>query len=181
VELSGWLIIIILIILTILISIIFWFVFTKPILNNISNKIEDKVFPDLIHNTKVIITLSTAAIIFTVKEYINIPYISKMFLIISWIAFLICIIFSIFLLFILFLYKANNGALWGQLDRLSNELDKMEKDIPTKDNISEDAHKLLKKTQTLCKTLFLLHYLQNIFLFIALALLILFGINNINI
>ena len=150
-------IIIIIIFIIICIFIKFWKRYIGPIFRTITFGIKDKCFPDITKNSEIFITLSTAAIVFTININNN-----RLLLNISRILFLACIATNIFLLFFQSLNKIN-GEIF--LNIMTNDKGEIENNKKIKDSF--DNYK------TTLKFVLLFYYIQLMLLFFAISSLVL--------
>jgi hypothetical protein len=165
------------IISSIVFFIIYWIIFIHPPFlyrKKLSFKIRETIFPYIIDIDKTIITISSAAIVLTVT-FITKPLANKQYLIISWISFILCILFGIIILITHYSQRLIDNVMISEAEKL-NIGDKSEKDKNQNVDKFDELLNMIKKQSFLTSLLFCLIYLQTVCLFCALLSLILFGI-----
>lgn len=157
--------------------IIFWIIFIHPLFSyrdKLSFKIRETIFPYIIDIDKTIITLSSAAIVLTVT-FITKPLANKQYLIISWISFILCILFGIIILIAHYTQRLIDNVMIIEVHNIIGDGKSEKEKNPNGDKFDEVLN-MIKKQSFLTNLLFCLIYLQAVCLFCALLSLILFGI-----
>jgi len=140
-----------------------------------TENINDSVFKGLIEFDKTVITICSAAIIFTL-QLIDKSIEYKQYLVISWIGFILSIIFGVIILLVCYAgrvtYKVSSKHLSLAIDK-AFDINKSERD-----KTKEEGIKITKHIALLNKTLVILILLLLFLFCISFLFMIIFGLNN---
>lgn len=165
------------VIIFIILSLIFYWLILPlfKYMSKASYDIREAVLPRLLELVKTIITICSAAIIFTIN-LIDKIVIGKNYLIGSWFALIICIGIGVLILLIAYIERLAGSVFIKRLSDFRKKMKDMSKD--KKDSIGLEIEKNFSYWILLNKILAVLTYLLVSSLFAAFLFMIIFGLNN---
>ena len=161
----------------ILIMAFLWLIFIRPLFkfqDHTSRDIRRTAFAKLIDIDKNLLTISSAAIILTIS-FIQQKQVADLYLISSWVSFLVSIVAGVLLYVAFFTHDYIDEVFVNSIQQFLNKSTSNKSYDQTEADRVDDMQ---KNNRILAKTIFILIYVEMTYLILALIFLTMYGYNN---